>query len=44
MNNKAIVDLGIERATISAVLHATEDYEKVKSNIIKVFNLTSNKF
>ena len=44
MNNKAIVDLGIERATISVVLHATEDYEKVKSNIIKVFNLTSNKF
>ena len=44
MSKKTIVDLGIERATISVVLHATEDYEKVKSNIIKMFNLTSNKF
>jgi len=44
MNNKSIVDLGIESASVSVVLHATEDYEKVKFNIIKVFNLTSNRF
>jgi RNA-binding protein len=44
MNKKAIVELGIDRASISVVLHATEDYEKVKFNIIKVFNLTSNRF
>lgn len=44
MNKKAIVDLGIEHASVSVVLHATEDYEKVKFNIIKVFNLTSSRF
>ncbi|HEY7110396.1 MAG TPA: RNA-binding domain-containing protein [Nitrososphaeraceae archaeon] len=44
MNKKSIVDLGIDSASVSVVLHATEDYEKVKFNIIKVFNLTSNRF
>jgi RNA-binding protein len=44
MNNEVGGGLGLASATISVVLHATEDIEKVKSSIIKVLCLNSNKF
>ena len=44
MKDEAIETLDLAGATISVVLHATEDKDKVKSKIIQVFNLNSTKF
>ena len=44
MNNDTRDPLEIDRATISVVIHATEDKDKVISKIVKVLSLNSARF